>query len=160
MRRLFRTVLGIAAVALSSEGQAQVLTPSRARLDSLPRPPAPPPLPASGVRICLDCHGWTIRPEQEPAYIIKDATARVIAMVPPGDTSYQEPGHRVRLLEPEMIASIDVVRDSALVPVLGRGFENGLIIITLTPAGTAAWRRAAPATKTPPGLLAPSRVPA
>jgi hypothetical protein len=71
----------------------------------------------------------------ESAYIIKDATARVLAMVPPGDTSYLEPGHRVRLLEPGMIASIDVVRDSALAPVLGRGFENGLIIITLTPAG-------------------------
>jgi len=40
-----------------------------------------------------------------------------------------------------MIASIDVVRDSTLVPILGRGFENGLIIITLTPTGSEAWRR-------------------
>jgi hypothetical protein len=105
------------------------------------------------VRIRLDGQGYTIRPGREPAYIIKDATARVLAIVPPGDTSYQEPRHPVRLLgllEPEMIASIDVVRDSALVPVLGRGFENGLLIITLTPAGTEAWRRATRRTQTPP----------
>jgi hypothetical protein len=156
MRRSFHTVFVIAAVALSSEGQAQVLTPSRTRLDSLPRPAAASlggPAAANGARICLDCHGGTIRPGWEPAYIIKDATARVLAMVPPGDTSYQEPRHPVRLLgllDPGMIASIDVVRDSALVPVLGRGFENGLLIIALTPAGTEAWRRATRLTQTPP----------
>jgi hypothetical protein len=156
MRRSFHTVLVIATVALSSKGRAQVLTPSRTRLDSLPRPAAAAlsgQAPAKGVRICFDCDGGTIRPGQEPAYIIKDATARVLAMVPPGDTSYQEPHHPVRLLgllEPGMIASIDVVRDTALVPVLGRGFENGLIIIALTPAGTEAWRRATRRTQTPP----------
>jgi hypothetical protein len=144
----------MAAVALSSEAQAQVVTPSRPRLDSVRRPTAPPPLagqtPDNGVRICLDCHGWTIPPGRQPAYIIKDATAHVLAMVPPGDTSYQESRHPVRLIEPNMIASIDVVRDSALVPVLGRGFEKGLLIITLTPAGTETWRRATRSTQTPP----------
>jgi len=152
MKRSFRGVLMIAAVALSSKGQAQV-TPSRTRLDSLPRPiaaPLPGPAPANGVRICIDCHGWTIPPGRQPAYIIKDATARVLAMVPPGDTSYQESRNPVRLLEAEMIASIDVVRDSALVPVLGRGFENGLLIITLSPAGTEAWQRATRRNPPPP----------
>ena len=154
MRRSFRAVSMIAAVALSSEAQAQILTPSRTRLDSLPRPVPPPllpgPTPANGVRICLDCHRWTIPTGGQPGYIIKDASARVLAMVPPGDTSYEESKHIVRLLDAEMVNSIDVVRDSALAPVLGRGFENGLLIITLTPAGSEAWRRAA--RKGPPPL--------
>ena len=140
-----RMGLLIAAVALPMHGQAQVLTPSRTRPDSLPRPaaaPLPAQPPARGERICIDCHGWTIPRGREPAYIIKDAAARVLAMVPPGDTSSQGSPFPVRLLEPEMIASIDVVRDSALVTVLGRGFENGLLIVTLTPAGSEAWRRA------------------
>jgi len=145
MSRSLHVGLLIAAVALPPQWQAQVLTPSRTRLDSLPRPaaaPLPAQSPANGERICVDCHGWTIPRGREPAYIIKDAAARVLAMVPPGDTSYQGSQHPVRLLEPEMIASIDVVRDSALVTVLGRGFENGLLIVTLTPAGSEAWRRA------------------
>jgi len=156
MRRSVRAVLVIAAVTLSSEGQAQVPTPSRTRLDTLPRPVAaslPGQMPANGVRIDIDGGHYTIRPGHEPAYIIKDATARVLAMVPPGDTSSQEPGHALRLLdllEPGMIASINVVRDSALAPVLGRGFENGLIIVALTPSGTEAWRRAARRTQPPP----------
>jgi hypothetical protein len=156
MRRSVHAVLVIAAVALSSEGQAQVLMPSRTRLDSLPRPVAaslPGQMPARGVRTHIDDGRYTIPPGHEPAYIVKDATARVLAMVPPGDTSSQEPGHPLRLLgllELGMIASIDVVRDSALAPVLGRGFENGLIIVALTPSGTEAWRRAARRAQTPP----------
>jgi len=49
-----------------------------------------------------------------------------------------------------MIASIDVVRDSALIAVLGRGFENGLLIVALTAAGTEAWRRSTRRTQTSP----------
>jgi len=153
MKHSLRGCLMIAAVALSTAAQAQVVTPSRARLDSLPRPiaaPLPGPAPANGARICIDCHGWTIPAGRQPAYIIKDAAARVLAMVPPGDTSYQESRNPVRLLEAEMIASIDVVRDSALAAVLGRGFENGLLIITLSPAGTEAWQRATRRNPPPP----------
>lgn len=156
MRRSFHTALVIAAMALSSEGHGQVLTPSRMRLDSLPRPVAaslPGQMPANGVPIHIDRGHYTIRPGQEPAYIIKDATTRVLAMVPPGDTSSQGLGHPLwllDLLEPGMIASINVVRDSALAPVLGRGFENGLIIVALTPSGTEAWRRAARQTQKSP----------
>jgi hypothetical protein len=57
MRRSIHAVLVIAAVAPSSEGQAQVLTPSRTRLDSLPRPVAaslPGQMPARDVRIHID----------------------------------------------------------------------------------------------------------
>ena len=52
-------------------------------------------------------------------------------------------------LEPDMIAGIEVLRDTSLVWVLGRGFENGLLIIDLTPAGTVVRQSAAVRKPTP-----------
>jgi hypothetical protein len=49
-----------------------------------------------------------------------------------------------------MIAGIEVLHDTSLVRVLGRGFENGLLIINLTAAGTLAWPSAAVRNPTPP----------
>ena len=56
----FHTVLPmIATLILAVSGEAQVLTPSRARVDTFTRLPTPAPIsivaPTSGVRICLDC---------------------------------------------------------------------------------------------------------
>jgi hypothetical protein len=155
MKRFWWALVVIGAVILPSAGQTQVLTPSRIRLDTLIRVPlpAPPTFPAAtGMRICVDCNGMGgPRPGKEPAFVIKDAAMRVLAMVPPGDTSaLNDPRHPLRLLEREMIAAIDVVTDSALVRVLGRGFENGLLVFTLSPAGTEAWRRAIARKETPP----------
>jgi hypothetical protein len=151
MRRMRDTVVVIATLLLPLPGQAQVLTPPRVRVDTLIRLPQPAPLQilGSSAHICLDCHGWAIRPGWEPAYIIKDSAARVLAMVPPGDSSYfRDPRHS--LAEPEMIAAVEVLRDTSLVRVLGRGFDNGLVIITLTPGGTVIWRSAAARKETPP----------
>ena len=144
-------VIGI--LILPVLGEAQILTPSRARVDTLTRLPAPVPLaigaPATSVRICFDCHRFTIRPGTEPAFIIKDSARHVLAMVAPGDSLYfRDPRHPT--LEPEMIAGIEDLHDTSLVQVLGRGFENGLLIINLTPAGTVAWQTAAVRRPTPP----------
>ena len=155
MRRLYCcTVVLIATLILPLAGRAQVLTPSRVRVDTLTRLPQPTPLailpPENAVRICLDCRGWReLRPGAEPAFIIKDSAAHVLAMILPGDSSYRrDPRHPV--LEPGMIAAVEVLHDTSLVRVLGRGFENGLLIVTLTPAGTAAWRSAMARKETPP----------
>ena len=131
----------IVAALLPSIGQAQVGTPTRARIDTvtqLPSAARPRQQPAGGRRICVDCGGG-FRPERAPAYIIKDSAARVLAMIAPGDTNS---AHPYRLIKPEAIASISVVLDSVAVRVLGRGFENGIMVLTLSPAGTIDWLRA------------------
>lgn len=152
MRRFCCVTTLIAALFLPSVGRAQAVTPSRERVDTLPRLPQPTPLAkllGTTVRICIDCNGFrTIRPGTAPAFIIKDSASHILAMIPPGDSSY--PGPIFAALEPGMIAAVEVRRDSALVRVLGRGFENGLIIVTLSPAGTVTWRAAAARKATPP----------
>jgi hypothetical protein len=155
MRRLhYCVVASIATLILPLAGRAQVLTPSRVRVDTLTRLPQPTPLailpPGNAMRVCLDCHGWReLRPGMEPAFIIKDSAAHVLAMIPPGDSAYRRDPWP-RLLEPGMIAGVEVLHDTSLVRVLGRGFENGLLIITLTPAGTATWQSAVAREATPP----------
>ena len=154
MRRSCSTMFVI-ALLLPLAGEAQVLTPSRVRLDTLTRPPLPAPLPilppGNNKRVCLDCSGWGPRPGREPAYIIKDSASHVLAMVPPGDSSYRnEQRHPLNLIESGMIASVEVLHDTSVVRVLGRGFENGLLVITLTPAGTLTWRSAVARKGTPP----------
>jgi hypothetical protein len=69
-------------------------------------------------------------------------------MVPPGDSSYRR--DHLNPLEPGMIASVEVLHDTLAVQVLGRGFENGLVVITLTPAGTKIWRSSIARKETPP----------
>jgi len=94
----------IVAALLPSIGQAQVGTPTRARIDTvtqLPSAARPRQQPAGGRRICVDCGGG-FRPERAPAYIIKDSAARVLAMIAPGDTNS---AHPYRLIKPEAIAS-------------------------------------------------------
>jgi hypothetical protein len=73
----------VAVAVLSAVAPAQVLTPSRAPLDSLPRPKTPFPPVGNYPRACLDCHGWSF----DPGFIIKDANARVLAVIAPDDTS-------------------------------------------------------------------------
>ena len=69
-------------------------------------------------------------------------------MVAPGDSLYyRDPRHPT--LEPDMIAGIEVLHDTSLVRLLGRGFENGLVIINLSPAGTVAWQSTAVPKPTP-----------
>ncbi len=135
-------VVVIAALFVPLAARGQVLTPSRPPVDTIVRPlPAPLPMLSarSGVRVCMDCHGWELRPGTEPAFIIKDSASHVLAMVPPGDSLFfRDPLHS--LGEANTIAAVEVRRDTSLVRVLGPGFENGLVIITLTPAGTVRWR--------------------
>jgi hypothetical protein len=133
--------------------RAQVVTPSRVRFDTLDRLPQPAPLPGvppGGIHICMDCNAWRqLRPGSSPAFIIKDSAAHVLAMIPPGDSSLgRDPLHPA--LEAEMIATVEVLHDTSLVRVLGRGFENGIVIVTLTPAGTITWRAAAARKATSP----------
>jgi hypothetical protein len=153
MRRFCSVTILIATLFLPSAGSAQAVTPSRERVDTLIRLPQPTPLAillgTKTARICLDCNGLRqIRPGTEPAFIIKDSASHILAMIPPGDSSYPAPIFAA--LEPGMIAAVEVPRDTSLVRVLGRGFENGLIIVTLTPAGTVTWRAAAARKATPP----------
>ena len=156
MRRFCCGTALIATVLLPLVGRAQVLTPSRVRVDTLTPLPQPTPLsvlpPGSFVHVCLDyCPGR--RPPRagwEPAFIIKDSATHVLAMIPPGDSSYgRDPRHPLNL-DLGMIAAVEVVHDTSLVRVLGRGFENGLVMVTLTPAGTMAWQSAAARKATPP----------
>jgi hypothetical protein len=125
------------------------------RLDALSHLPPPPPLrmlpQATGPRICLDCNARSIRPGEEPGFIIKDARARVLAMIPPGDTAFRrDPPYPFQLLEGDVISEIGVLPDSVLAPVLGGGFRNGLIVITLTTAGAELWERKTRSRATPP----------
>jgi hypothetical protein len=115
-------------------------------------PPLRPILtPATGPRICLDCNNRTIRPGEEPGFIIRDERARVLAMIPPGDTAFRrDPGFPLQLIEPDMISAMEALPERALAPVLGRGFSNGLIMITLTSAGAEAWERKTHRRATPP----------
>lgn len=153
MTRSHSVLAVIATLILPALGKAQVLTPSRARVDTLTRltPPAPLAIvaPTAGVRIHLDDSRYTIRPGTEPALIIKDSAAHVLAMVAPGDSLFYR-YLRHPALEPDMIAAMEVLHDTSLVRVLGRGFENGLLIINLSPAGTVAWQSAAGRKPTPP----------
>ncbi len=147
MRYLCGGIALIVTALFPLAGGAQAVTPSRQRADTLNRLPLPTPVAivpsGTAVRICLDCSGWPqLRPDKAPAFIIKDSAAHVLAMIPPGDSSYSR-DTRYPALEPEMIATVEVLHDSSLVRVLGRGFENGLLIVTLTPAGTITWRAAA-----------------
>lgn len=139
----------IATVLLPVLGEAQALTPSRARVDTLTRLALPASVaPTGSLRIHLDGSPYTIRPGTEPALIIKDSAAHVLAMVAPGDSLFfRDALHPT--LEPKMIATMEALHDTSLVRVLGRGFENGLLIINLTPAGTVAWRSAAVRKPTP-----------
>lgn len=99
------------------------------------------PMHGDGPRVCMDCGGWGPAPGSEPAFIIKDSGARVLAMVPPGDSVYSRGGrHPIPHVDPALIAEIKVVRDTS-VRALGPGFGNGIIVITLTPAGSDAYRR-------------------
>lgn len=153
MTRSHMVLAMIASLLLPVLGEAQVLTPSRARIDTSTRLPPPVPLaivaPTASMRIHLDGGRYTIRPGTEPALIIKDSAAHVLAMIAPGDSLYfRDALHPT--LEPDMIAAMEVLHDTSLVRVLGRGFENGLLIINLTPAGTVAWRSAAARKPTPP----------
>jgi hypothetical protein len=140
MKRWYCTLLVLAAATLPSVGAAQVLTPSRPQLDTLPRPHRSLPLsvgtptPFSGPRFRIE-ERFSFRPGTEPAYILKDSAARVLVMVPPGNASSS-----LSRLELDQIAGIEVVSGDSLVRVLGKGFENGLIIITLTPPATPVWR--------------------
>ena len=153
MTRSHRLSAVIATLLLPVLGEAQVLTPSRARVDTLTRltPPAPLAIvaPTASVRIHLDGGRYTIRPGTEPALIIKDSAAHVLAMVAPGDSLHFRDALHPKL-EPDMIAGVEVLHDTSLVRVLGRGFENGLLIINLTPGGTVAWQSAAVRKPTPP----------
>jgi hypothetical protein len=89
------------------------------------------------VQVCIDCHGWG-RVGDMPAMIIKDATYRVVWMVAPSDTGAAR--DTTGDVEPAWIAKIDIVKPAEAVAALGRGFENGILVVVLTPAGSEAWR--------------------
>lgn len=90
--------------------------------------------------VCIDCSGWRTPPA--PAYLIRDTTGRMLTLVPPGDTTfYRADRGIVGLIEPRLIADVQVLRDSAAVRALGRGFEHGVVLLTLTDRGAAIWRR-------------------
>lgn len=131
--------------ALSSEKRAQVLTPSRPRFDSLPLAAAVPPHPrasGAGGGLCLDCHGWTL--EHGLTYVIKDADARVLGVVAASGTS-ADAARLMGLIDPAMIDSLRIVRDTAVVARRGSSLDNAVVIVTLSPSGSEAWRRATPA---------------
>jgi hypothetical protein len=89
------------------------------------------------VQVCIDCHGWG-RFGDAPAMIIKDAAYQVVMMVVPGDTLAVRDS--TGDVEPAWIERIDIVKPAAAVAALGRGFEQGILVIVLTPAGSDAWR--------------------
>lgn len=99
----------------------------------------------------MDSCAYTRRPATFPGLIVKDSAARVLATVASGDSTTIR--NLVGAIEPEMIGTIDIVRDSSLTLTLGRGFENGLIVITLSPAGTLEWQRRASAKSRPRGAI-------
>ena len=89
------------------------------------------------VQVCVDCHGWG-RVGDMPAMIIKDAAYRVVRMVAPGDTLAVR--DTTGDVEPAWVARIDIVKPAEAVAALGPGFETGILVVVLTPAGSEAWR--------------------
>ena len=89
------------------------------------------------AQVCIDCHGWG-RVGEVLAMIIKDASYQVLMMVPPNDTSAVR--DTTGDIEPAWIDRIDIVKPEAAVAALGRGFEQGIVVIVLTPAGSEARR--------------------
>ena len=89
------------------------------------------------VQLCIDCHGWG-RVGDMPAMIIKDASYKVVMMVLPGDTIAVR--DTTGDIEPAWIDRIDIVKPEAAVAAHGRGFEQGVVVIVLTPAGSEARR--------------------
>ena len=92
----------------------------------------------NSVQIYVDGHGWG-RVSDMPAMIFKDADCRVVMMVAPGDTTAAS--DTAGGVEPAWIDKIDIVKPVAAIAALGQGFEKGILIITLTSAGSEVWRR-------------------
>ena len=141
LNRLLRSASVLAAVVVPCVSQAQApvgvtprdtATSATAGRKADPVPPGP-----HSVQICIDCGGWG-QTGAMPAMIFKDAEYRVVMMIGPGDTTamHDTPGG----VQPAWIDRIDVIKPAAAVAALGRGFEQGIVIIVLTPAGSEAWR--------------------
>ena len=139
--RLLRSASVLAAVIVPGVGHAQ------APVGATPRDPAtsatagrrgdPIPPGPHAVQICIDCGGWG-HTGAMPAMIFKDSEYRVVMMIGPGDTTAGR--DTAGGVQPAWIDRIDVIKPAAAVAALGRGFEQGILIIILTPAGSEAWR--------------------
>ena len=137
---LLAVSLALAAVVSHPVAIAQTPTPQDL-LGSLPRPAVATlpgdPIVKTGLRICIDaCPGSKRAPRVAFSIVIRDSAERTLAVIPPGDT---EPNRKLIIpLEAPMIEHIDVEHDSSAVQPIGQA----RVIITLTPAGTIAWKRA------------------
>ena len=89
------------------------------------------------VKICIDCHGWGST-SIFPTIILKDAEYRVVMITAPGDTIAAR--DTAEGVDPSWIDRIDIIKPAAAVAALGRGFEQGIVVVVLTPAGSEAWR--------------------
>jgi hypothetical protein len=79
-----------------------------------------------------------------PDLLIKDSARRVLARIPyRGPNQANADASPFPPVEPEMVDSVEVLRDSSLAPVPRHETANGLVIIILSPAGTRAWRKKA-----------------
>ena len=142
LNRLLRSVSVLAAVAVPcvDHAQAPVRATPRDTTTSVTagrKADSVPPGPHS-VQICIDCGGWG-HTGPAPMIIFKDSEYRVVMISGPGDTAavHDTAGG----VQPAWIDRIDVIKPAAAVAALGRGFEQGIITIVLTPAGSEAWRR-------------------
>ena len=132
----FVGALALAATIGSNVGRAQE-PPGAARRDTtVPARGATgvgEPAKPHAVQVCIDCHGWP-RASQWAAIILKDSDQRVLMMVGPGDTL--APPDTTTQIDPAWVANIDIVKPVVAAATLGTGFEQGLAIVTLTPAGS------------------------
>ncbi len=140
-----RVAAGVAILAPIARAQSP--TPQPIRFDSLPRPtvaspPANPSIP-SAVHVCLDaCPGSGPRSRVMPDVIIKDSARRVLAQIPHRDLAQPHTNaQQFPTVEPEMVGNIEVFPDSSLAPTR-REIADGLVVVTLSPAGTRAWGEA------------------
>ena len=141
LTRLLRSAAVLAAIVVPCVARAQApvgatprdtATTAAAGRKAEPGPPGP-----HSVQICIDCGGWGHRAAM-PTMIFKDSEYGVVMIIGPGDTTAVR--DTAGGVQPAWIAKIDVIKPAAAVAALGRGFEQGIAIVVLTPAGSEAWR--------------------
>src|SRR5262245_16397777 len=123
----------------SIQANARVqLTPAGRRLDTLPssaQARLPAPGQVGGGSGCYDCGSW--RGYASPGYLIKDPENRTLLGVAPGDSTRRVEG----VVTASDVQSIIVASGREATRLAGPGFEEGLVIITLTPEGVTRWRQ-------------------
>lgn len=118
------------SATLNGRRASIAITPSRDTVRSLIPLLAFVPLHAS---VCIDyCKRW--RPSANRGLLLRGSAHEPLAIVQQADTS-----QILSTLDPGMIDDLRVLRSREVVQCLGQEYDGGLIVVTLSAAGTKVW---------------------